>query len=47
MYVQDWLSRMPFTFRVEGGEELRAAVAALVARFSAALADTPDRATGT
>ncbi|MFG2881766.1 helix-turn-helix transcriptional regulator [Streptomyces sp. NPDC048297] len=43
MYVQEWLARMPFPFRVEGGEELRAAVTALVARFSAAVAEPPDR----
>ncbi|MDX2702811.1 WYL domain-containing protein [Streptomyces sp. PA03-6a] len=39
MYAQEWLARVPFAFRVEGGEELRAAVAALVARFAAAVAD--------
>ncbi|GAB3987851.1 WYL domain-containing protein [Actinoallomurus acanthiterrae] len=39
MYAQEWLARVPFTFRVDGGEELRAAVAALVARFTAAVAD--------
>ncbi|MER5602339.1 WYL domain-containing protein [Streptomyces sp. NPDC002265] len=39
MYAQEWLARVPFAFRVEGGEELRAAVAALVARFTAAVAD--------
>ncbi|MFE7033250.1 helix-turn-helix transcriptional regulator [Streptomyces sp. NPDC057621] len=38
MYAQEWLTRVPFAFRVEGGEELRAAVAALAARFSAATA---------
>ncbi|MGW8885841.1 helix-turn-helix transcriptional regulator [Streptomyces sp. NPDC055749] len=36
-YAQEWLARMPFGFRVEGGPELRAAVAALAARFTAAL----------
>ncbi|MEV4682370.1 helix-turn-helix transcriptional regulator [Streptomyces kurssanovii] len=41
MYAQEWLARIPLSFRVEGGEELRAAVAALVARFTAAVADTP------
>ncbi|MFF0109706.1 helix-turn-helix transcriptional regulator [Streptomyces hirsutus] len=39
MYAQEWLARVPFAFRVDGGEELRAAVAALVARFTAAVAD--------
>ncbi|WP_326788155.1 helix-turn-helix transcriptional regulator [Streptomyces sp. NBC_00151] len=39
MYAQEWLARVPFAFRVEGGEELRAAVAAVVARFTAAVAD--------
>ncbi|GAB2581529.1 WYL domain-containing protein [Streptomyces capparidis] len=37
MYAQQWLARMPFGFRVEGGPELRAAVAAVAARFTAAL----------
>ncbi|WP_328493207.1 WYL domain-containing protein [Streptomyces sp. NBC_00414] len=41
MYAQEWLARMPFAFRVDGGEELRAAVAALVARLTAAVADPP------
>ncbi|MFJ9564325.1 helix-turn-helix transcriptional regulator [Streptomyces fuscichromogenes] len=36
MYAQEWLARVPFAFRVEGGAELRAAVAALGARFTAA-----------
>lgn len=38
MYAQDWLASVPFAFRVEGGQELRAAVATLAARFGAALA---------
>lgn len=37
MYAQDWLARLPFGFRVEGGPELRAAVAAVAARFTAAV----------
>ncbi|MGW6007802.1 helix-turn-helix transcriptional regulator [Streptomyces sp. NPDC055210] len=41
MYAQDWLAGIPFAFRVEGGEELRASVAALAARFSAAVTDQP------
>jgi hypothetical protein len=39
MYAQEWLARMPLAFRVEGGHELRAAVATLASRFAAALAD--------
>ncbi|MGW4426954.1 helix-turn-helix transcriptional regulator [Streptomyces tendae] len=39
MYTQDWLARVPFAFRVEGGAELRAATAALAARFTAAVRD--------
>ncbi len=41
MYAQEWLASVPFAFRVHGGQELRAAVAALTARFAAALADQP------
>jgi predicted DNA-binding transcriptional regulator YafY len=37
MYAQEWLARMPFPFRVEGGPELRAAVATVAERFAAAL----------
>jgi predicted DNA-binding transcriptional regulator YafY len=37
MYAQEWLAGVPFGFRVEGGDELRAAVAALAARLAAAL----------
>ena len=37
MYAQEWLASMPFAFRVEGGPELRAAVAALATRFGAAV----------
>ncbi|WP_285640231.1 WYL domain-containing protein [Lentzea sp. NBRC 102530] len=37
MYAQEWLAAVPFDFRVEGGAELRAAVAAVAARFAAAL----------
>jgi predicted DNA-binding transcriptional regulator YafY len=39
MYAQEWLASVPFGFRVEEGEELRAAVAALAARCAAAVAD--------
>ncbi|MEH1129675.1 helix-turn-helix transcriptional regulator [Micromonospora sp. CPCC 206061] len=41
MYAQEWLARLPFAFRVEGGPELHAAVATVAARFTAAL--TPPR----
>lgn len=39
MYAQEWLARLPFAFRVEGGQELSAAVAALAARLTAAVAE--------
>jgi predicted DNA-binding transcriptional regulator YafY len=38
MYAQEWLAQAPFPFRVDGGPELRDAVAALAARFAAAVA---------
>ncbi|WP_318306585.1 helix-turn-helix transcriptional regulator [Amycolatopsis solani] len=38
MYAQEWLAAIPFAFRVEGGAELRAAVAEVATRFTAALA---------
>lgn len=41
MYAQEWLASVPFAFHVAGGQELRAAVAAVAARFTAALADQP------
>jgi predicted DNA-binding transcriptional regulator YafY len=41
MYAQEWLATVPFAFRVEGGKELRAAVAAVASRFAAALVDHP------
>ncbi len=41
MYAQEWLAKVPFAFRVAGGEELRTAVAALAARFTAAVPDQP------
>ncbi|MGW3487140.1 helix-turn-helix transcriptional regulator [Streptomyces sp. NPDC001054] len=37
MYAGEWLARVPFGFRVEGGEELRAEVAALAERFARAV----------
>jgi hypothetical protein len=39
--TQEWLTTVPFAFRVAGGRELRAAVATLASRLSAALADQP------
>ncbi|MET8147908.1 helix-turn-helix transcriptional regulator [Actinoplanes sp. NPDC049668] len=41
MYAQEWLSVIPFDFTVEEGPELRDAVAALAARFTAALPPPP------
>jgi hypothetical protein len=49
MYAQEWLANVPLDFRVEGGQELRAATARLAARIAAAVADRPaqdSRATG-
>ncbi|WP_282085510.1 helix-turn-helix transcriptional regulator [Streptomyces tendae] len=43
MYAQEWLARVPFAFRVDGGAELRAAAAALAARFTAAVRDPRPR----
>ena len=40
MYAQEWLAVVPFDFTVEQGPELRAAVAAVAARFTAALEPT-------
>jgi len=37
MYAQEWLANVPFAFRVEGGRDLQAAVAALAERLSAAV----------
>lgn len=41
MYAQEWLASVPFAFRVDGGPELRAAVATVASRFAAAVADEP------
>jgi hypothetical protein len=41
MYAQEWLTTVPFAFHVTGGQELRAAVATLTSRLTAALADHP------
>jgi hypothetical protein len=38
MYAQEWLASLPFAFRVDGGPELRAAVATVASRFANALA---------
>jgi predicted DNA-binding transcriptional regulator YafY len=43
MYAGEWLAAIPFPFRVQGGPELRAAVADLAGRLTAALA-APTRA---
>jgi len=37
MYAQEWLAAVPFAFRVEGGPELRAAVATLHDRLAVSL----------
>jgi predicted DNA-binding transcriptional regulator YafY len=37
MYAQEWLAAVPFAFRVDGGDELRGAMAALAARCQAAI----------
>jgi hypothetical protein len=39
MYAQEWLPNVPFPCRVEGGPELRAAVAKVAARLTAALGE--------
>jgi predicted DNA-binding transcriptional regulator YafY len=41
MYAQEWLANISLPFRVDGGPELRAAVAALAERLTAALPDQP------
>jgi predicted DNA-binding transcriptional regulator YafY len=41
MYAQEWLAAVPFDFCVEGGDELRAAVAALASRCAAAVSASP------
>jgi predicted DNA-binding transcriptional regulator YafY len=42
MYAGEWLAAIPIRFHVEGGPELRAAVAALAERLTAALGTAPD-----
>jgi predicted DNA-binding transcriptional regulator YafY len=39
MYAGEWLAAIPIRFQVEGGPELRAAVAAVTARLAAALGE--------
>lgn len=41
MYAGEWLATIPIAFRVEGGPELRAAVAALTARLTSSLDPLP------
>jgi hypothetical protein len=43
MYAGEWLAAIPIAFHVEGGPELRAAVAAAAARLTAALSAPPDQ----
>ena len=38
MYAEEWLPRVPFPFRIEGGPELRSARAALVDRLAESIA---------
>jgi hypothetical protein len=40
MYAGEWLAAIPIPFRVLGGPELRAAVAAVAARLTAAATPT-------
>jgi hypothetical protein len=42
MYAAEWLAAIPITFHVEGGPELRAAVADVAARLTAALGAPAD-----
>lgn len=44
-YAQEWLAAIPVAFRVEGGNELRAAVAALASKCAASIADRPGQLT--
>jgi predicted DNA-binding transcriptional regulator YafY len=41
-YAGEWLAAIPIPFHVEGGPELRSAVAAVTARLTAALGEPPD-----
>ncbi len=42
MYAGEWLAAIPIPFHVEGGPELRAAVATVAARLTAAIGAAPD-----
>jgi predicted DNA-binding transcriptional regulator YafY len=42
LYAGEWLAAIPIPFHVEGGPELRSAVAAVTARLTAALGAPPD-----
>jgi predicted DNA-binding transcriptional regulator YafY len=42
MYAGEWLAAIPIRFHVKGGPELRAAVAAVAERLTAALSAAPD-----
>ena len=46
MYAEEWLATIPFAFRIEDGDELRAAVAALASRCADAVAGDPGAARG-
>ena len=46
MYAREWLATIPITFHVEGGPELRAAVAAVAERLTAALGAPPTMSVG-
>ena len=39
MYAGEWLAGMPFEFTVEGGPELRAAIAEVAAKLARAVAE--------
>jgi predicted DNA-binding transcriptional regulator YafY len=41
MYAEEWLATVPVPFRIDGGPELRAAVAAVAARLTGALRTEP------
>jgi predicted DNA-binding transcriptional regulator YafY len=41
MYAQEWLANVPIPFRVEAGDELRAAVSTLAARLTNAVSGPP------
>jgi predicted DNA-binding transcriptional regulator YafY len=47
MYAGEWLAAIPIPFHVEGGPELRAAVAAVAARLTTALSTTLSTTLGT